>query len=251
MMRRAQRVPLLVGRLTLLLLLCVTTGSTATPPGAAAAPPTARFGVPVLLGMSNASKPGGSRFWFPSLSVPTGIPGHVAQHITLSGDGGNCPLPGQDTACDQIMLTRDGGRSYTLVKKLAKPAYSPKLYVPTSGNFNGYGDLGTWVPASNSSLVKPTPGHFVTIVGCNDCLGGSFRYPTYLQTWVETETGLRLTKNVTVSYSGTPAGFASDSGCRGSYAPPPPSGHPSPPGGNTECGLRTPSQTIIRTACRR
>ena len=155
-------------------------------------------------------------------------------------------MPGQDPACDQIMLTRDGGRSYSLVKKLAKPAYSPAAYVPTSGNFNGYGDLGTWVPASNFSA--PTPGQFNTLVGCNDCLGGSMRYPTYLQTWTETDSGLHLTKNVTVSYHGTPAAFSSDTGCPGSYAPPPPPGHSPPPGGNKKCGLRTPSQSIIRMA---
>ena len=88
---------------------------------AAAAAPSARFEAPVLVGSSNASAPGGTRFWFPSLSVATGRPGHVAQHITLSGDGGLCPPPGRPAqACDQVMLTRDGGRSYTLAEKVAK-----------------------------------------------------------------------------------------------------------------------------------
>ena len=35
------------------------------------------------------------------------------------------------------MLTRDGGLTYSLVKKLGKPAGTPAGYVPTSGNFNG------------------------------------------------------------------------------------------------------------------
>ena len=101
------------------------------------AAPSASFATPTLVGSSNISAPGGSHFWFPSLSVPTGIKDHVAQHVTLSGDGGFCPPPGHAQSCDQIMLTKDGGRSYELVEKLTKPAYSPTAYVPTSGNFNG------------------------------------------------------------------------------------------------------------------
>lgn len=206
----------------------------------AAATPSARFETPVLIGSSNISAPGGSHFWFPALSIATGVPGHVAQHITLSGDGGLCPLPGQAGACDQIMLTKDGGHSYELVKKVTKPSYSPAAYVPTSGNFNGYGDLGTLVPPKRGH--KAPLGEFRTIVGCNDCLGGSMRYPTYVQTWVDDNKGaMKLASNVTVTYTGTPAAFLADIGCPGSYAPP-----PAPPHGNQKCGLRTPSQTIIR-----
>lgn len=95
----------------------------------ATAAPTATFAVPNLVGYSNSSLPGGSNFWFPSISIPTGIKGHVAQHITLSGDGGTCPpKPPLSQYCEQIMLTTDGGRSYKVVKKIGHG---------TSGNFNG------------------------------------------------------------------------------------------------------------------
>ena len=214
-------------------------GATGCHLGAVASAPSASFGTPVLIGWSNSSAPGGSHFWFPSLSIDTGVPGHVAQHITLSGDGGLCPLPGQAPACDQVMLTKNGGRSYGLAKKVTKPSYSPAAYVPTSGNFNGYGDLGTWVPPKRGS--NATAGTFKTIVGCNDCLGGSMRYPTYMQTWVDEEGSMRLASNTTVTYTGTPGAFLADTGCPGSYAPP-----PTPPHGNQKCGLRTPSQSIIR-----
>ena len=48
----------------------------------AAAPwaaPAVTFGVPSLVGSSNSSQPDGSDFWFPSITIPTGIRGHVAQ----------------------------------------------------------------------------------------------------------------------------------------------------------------------------
>ena len=111
--------------------------------------PSVTFGTPVLVGKSNSSLPGGSAFWFPSISIPTGIKGHVAQHITLSGDGGGgCQYEGQpNQACEQIMLTSDGGMTYNVVKKIRDG---------TSGNFNGYNDLGSWVPPKKGS--KPTPG---------------------------------------------------------------------------------------------
>ena len=71
----------------------------------------------------------GSAFWFPSISIPTGIKGHVAQHVTLAGDGGACPRPGHpNQGCEQIMLTLDGGQTYTVTKK---------INAGTSGNFNG------------------------------------------------------------------------------------------------------------------
>ena len=79
------------------------------------------FAVPTLVGHSNSSLlgDGGSNdnFWFPSISIATGIKGHVAQHITLSGDGGTCPSqqPPLSQYCEQIMLTTDGGRSYSTV----------------------------------------------------------------------------------------------------------------------------------------
>jgi hypothetical protein len=102
------------------------------------AAPSAAFAAPNLVGYSNSSLPGGSNFWFPSISIPTGIKGHVAQHITLSGDGGTCPpKPPLSQFCEQIMLSVDGGKTYAVTKKIG---------AGTSGNFNGYGDLGSWVP---------------------------------------------------------------------------------------------------------
>ena len=88
--------------------------------GIATATPSVSFSIPALVGSSNSSAANGSAFWFPGISIPTGIPGHVAQHITLSGDGGGgCEHEGQrDQACEQIMLTTDGGRSYTVTKKI-------------------------------------------------------------------------------------------------------------------------------------
>jgi hypothetical protein len=137
----------------------------------------------------------GSAFWFPSISISTGIKGHVAQHVTLAGDGGACPRPGHpNQGCEQIMLTTDGGRTYKVVKKINDG---------TSGNFNGCrvhvsrcldsvgaclrspvcsdGDLGTWVPPVKSNST--TRGEFQTIVGCNDCTnpGGSLTQPAFLQ----------------------------------------------------------------------
>ena len=63
------------------------------------------------------------------------------------------------------MITRDGGTTYTVAAKIADG---------TSGNFNGYGDLGSWVPPRKDGTS--TPGVFEAIVGCNDCFqtgGGS------------------------------------------------------------------------------
>ena len=62
------------------------------------------FGTPTLVGFANSTKRNGSAFWFPSISIPTGVPGRVAQHITLSGDGGGgCEHEGQpDQSCEQV-----------------------------------------------------------------------------------------------------------------------------------------------------
>ena len=159
-----------------LLLACTVARVSVPSSSAAASPPTAKFGVPVLVGRSNSSDPSGQQvhgnFWFPSISIPTGIKDHVAQHITLSGDGGACPHPGV-AHCEQIMLTKDGGKTYEVVKRVDSG---------TSGNFDGYGDLGAWVPAKKG---EATPGTFKTIVGCNDCAGGSENKPAFLQTWVD------------------------------------------------------------------
>ena len=138
----------------------------------ASAAPTATFGVPTLVGSRNSSLPNGSNFWFPSITIPTGIRGHVAQHITLSGDGGTCPpKPPLSQSCEQTMLSLDGGRSYQVTNK---------IQAGTSGNFNGYGDLGSWVPP----LIRGIKGgEFKTIVGCNDCSdpGGALTEPAFLQ----------------------------------------------------------------------
>ena len=241
----------------------------------AAAPwaaPAVTFGVPSLVGSSNSSQPDGSDFWFPSITIPTGIRGHVAQvshfrlplhpphhahacvcdneincdrrfepdaarpidfaqHITLSGDGGTCPPPSHpNQSCEQTMLSTDGGLTYKVTKQ---------IQTGTSGNFNGYGDLGSWVPPKKGS--KSTPGEFQAIVGCNDCFfgigGGSLTRPTYLQTWLDDGTTLKLTGNTSIAYKGTPAAFTGDRlQGRACGAPP---GKP--------CGMSTPDQSIIRT----
>ena len=190
-----------------LLLALATTNSNST-----ISTPTLEFGVPTLIGSSNLSRPGASHFWFPSISIATGIHGHVAQHVTLSGDGGSA-------RGEQIMLTQDGGASYTVVKKIASG---------TSGCFNGYGDLGTWVPGRNAS--SSPAGTFRTIVGCNDCAGGSVGRPAFLQTWLDTGGSLKLVANESVRYTGTPPAFNGNRTC-----------------GKRPCGLYGPAQSIIRT----
>ena len=128
------------------------------------APHSVTFAAPVLVGSSNSSTLDGSDFWFPGISIPTGIKGHVAQHITLAGDGTACPRPGHPgQSCEEIMITRDGGQSYTVAKRVE---------AGTSGNANGYGDLGTWVPAKKVQTAElplelPAAGVFSTIVGCH------------------------------------------------------------------------------------
>ena len=183
------------------LLLVLFGGSSAVAPSAHhhQSAPSVTFATPHLVGYSNSSLPGGSNFWFPSIAIPTGIKGHVAQHITLSGDGGTCPpKPPLSQFCEQIMLTVDGGRSYSVVKKIGKG---------TSGNFNGYGDLGSWVPPKKGA--KTTPGEFKALVGCNDCkdAGWALTEPAFLQTWMDDGTTLKLTKNVSVTFTGSPAAF--------------------------------------------
>ena len=83
-------------------------------------------------------------------------------------------------------------------------------------------------------------GRFQTLVGCNDCEGGALRYPSYLQSWVDDGTTLALEKNnVSVSFSGIPAAFTSDTGCHV------PGWERSIP--SHSCGIRTPAH-VIRTA---
>jgi hypothetical protein len=47
-----------------------------------------------VLGEGNPAATGGSMFWRPGISIPTGLPGHVAQHVTLAAWQG----PGRATA---------------------------------------------------------------------------------------------------------------------------------------------------------
>ena len=99
------------------------------------------------------------------------------------------------------------------------------------------GDLGTHVPPRRGVALK---GRFQTLVGCNDCEGGALRYPSYLQSWVDDGTTLALEKNnVSVSFSGIPAAFTSDTGCHV------PGWERSIP--SHSCGIRTPAH-VIRTA---
>ena len=193
---------------------------------ATSARPMVNFSVPSLAGSSNASHPDGSKFWFPSISISTGIKGHVAQHVTLSGDGGGgCQFAGTARqACEQIIFTRDGGLTWKVTKKIRNG---------TSGNFNGYGDLGSWVPPRKGAQTPP--GQFQAIVGCNNCFskgGGSLVQPAYLQTWQDDGITLSLQKSVPIAYRDTPAAFTGM--CK--Y------------GGGAPCGFSTPDQSIVRTA---
>lgn len=166
------------------------------------------FGPPVIVGSSNRSTAHGGRFWVPGIAIATGLHGHAAVHITLADDGGPCPsptMPGQ--ACEQIVLTRDGGLTYTTVKKIGRG---------TSGCLNGYGDLGTHVPSPPAP-----PGRFNALVGCNDCWGtghgegGAMGHPWYLQTWQDDGETLRVVANRSIAFEGTPAVFAKSKECPG------------------------------------
>ena len=46
-------------------------------------------------------------------------------------------------------------------------------------------------------------------MGCNDCkdAGWALTEPAYLQTWMDTGTTLKLTKNASISFTGSPAAF--------------------------------------------
>ena len=115
-------------------------------------------------------------------------------------------------------ICTQGGDTYTVQKKIPHG---------TSGNFNGYGDLGTWIPPRNSAASPSSVGQFATIVGCNDCSstpGGSVASPAFVQTWLDQNGTLKLTGNTSATFSGSPAAFLED----GAW-------------------LSSPSQTIIRT----
>ena len=109
------------------------------------------FGTPTLLGSNRPLKYYNStafpHFFFPSISVATGRGANVAQHITMADDGPVCPPPNEpDMECSETMITRDGGKSYSLAATNDKD---------TSGNFNALGDLGQAraQPAKRSELA--------------------------------------------------------------------------------------------------
>ncbi len=67
--------------------------------------------------------------------------------------------------------------------------------------------MGSWIPAKDGA--QTTPGQFNALVGCNDCKdpGWALTEPAFLQTWMDDGTTLKLTKNVSVSFTGSPATF--------------------------------------------
>lgn len=131
----------------------------------------------------------------------------MAQHITRSDDSLSICHTAAPQGCEQILMTRDGGRSYAVART---------KHYGTSGNFNGYGDLGTLVPPASA-------GRFRTIVGCNDCANGGLPY--YVQTWQDADGELRLVENRSVTLHGSPPALRPNA----SYF-----------------GLSTPSQSIVR-----
>ena len=184
---------------------------------------TLAFGKPSLLGQSNASQPGGTRFWYPSISIATNRStagrGHVAQHVTLANDGGPCddPRPGAEGTqnCEAIFITRDGGSSWSLAKNVSHG---------TSGTMNGYGDLGTPVPSAGLPA-----GTFRTMVSCfhsqtmssdgwvYTCSGGPrvvTANPFHLLTWEDAGGKLRVIGNRSVYFGGTPAAFLNSTACK-------------------------------------
>ena len=57
--------------------------------------------------------------------------------------------------------------------------------------------------------AKTTPGEFQAIVNCNDCkdTGWALTKPAFLQTWLDDGNTLKLTKNVSIGFTQTPAAF--------------------------------------------
>ena len=156
--------------------------------------------VPVFTTLGEADpSTGGGLFWRPGVSIATGIPGHIAQHITLAGEGTSCSASGK--ACGMIMLTTDGGKTYTTVKNVSSGT--------ADSNFNGHGDLGTFLPpkATNKSTGSAAaaaqaaaPGEFNTLVAAGLRQGSR-------QTWLDGPSGLKVTANASVSFAGTPSGL--------------------------------------------
>ena len=90
---------------------------------------TASFSAPVLLGEADSCCDGnstgfvgGKRCWLPGVNIAIdGLKKNktVVQHITLSDDGGPpcnaLSQGGHHQACGQVMVTRDGGITYSTV----------------------------------------------------------------------------------------------------------------------------------------
>ena len=114
-------------------------------------------------------KADGPMFWRPGISIPTGIKGHVAQHVTTSGLGAaGC----HGHSCEQILLTKDSGATYEVVANISS-GYA-------THNFNGAGDLGTWLPPLKNTAPV---GTFQTVVGSDSrpCRGALC--PAFVLTW--------------------------------------------------------------------
>ena len=66
----------------------------------------------------------GPMFWRPAISIPTGIKGHVAQHVTTTGLGAaGC----HGKSCEQILLTKDGGSTYNVVTNTSSGQRRPQF----------------------------------------------------------------------------------------------------------------------------
>ena len=193
-------------------------------------------GTPVFATLGEASAP--DHFWRPGVSVATGVPGHVAQHITLAGGR------------SRLMLTKDGGKTYAVVENVSNVA---------GDNENHPGDLGTFLPRTTSLRGLGAPGQFATLAGVRvgpNSAAGTER--AVLQTWVDDADGLKLTGNASATFQATPGvpplslslppslplsyiagckavGFLASTGCEGAA------------GSDGGCWLSSPSQTIIRT----
>jgi hypothetical protein len=148
--------------------------------------------------------------------------------------GPTCNTPTHPEDCEQVMITRDGGHSYTTVLKVPFGG---------SGTFNGYGDLGTHIPpplqphrrmlrarrskgnlsapslhalppplrplSASSPPSLPPAGQFTTIVGSN-ADNGTIGSPLYQQTWLDSTNQLHLLTNRTATFSGTPSAFCTN-----------------------------------------
>ena len=88
---------------------------------------SALAGKPVFTTIGSADPGGqadGPMFWRPAISIPTGIKGHVAQHVTTTGLGAaGC----HGKSCEQILLTKDGGSTYNVVTNTSSGQRRPQF----------------------------------------------------------------------------------------------------------------------------